>query len=100
MFGPFYRTDPPSVIRKVVASGELWGAPPRGYFRSDIPKVKAYDGHLPEGVEGFEFETNVRPDQGGVPGKPTWTYSSRRQGVVVEGEYAKMKVTVLKTSLS
>jgi hypothetical protein len=100
VFGPYYRSDPPSVVRKIVQSGELWGAAPRGYFRSDIPKVKAYAGHLPKDVRGFEFETEVEPDSGGVPDKPTWSYGRNRPGVIVEGEYARIRVNVLKTVLS
>ena len=100
MFGPFYRTDPPDIIRKVVASGEVWGASPRNYFQSDIPKVKAYAGHLPDGVVGFEFETAVEPDKGGVPGKPTWSYNKKRPGVVLAADYARISVKVLKTRLS
>jgi hypothetical protein len=100
VFGPFYRTDPRDIIRKVAGSGEVWGSCPRNYFQSDIPKVKAYDGHLPDGVHGFEFETDVEPDKGGVPGKPTWSYNKKRPGVVVAGDYAIIKVNVLKTRLS
>jgi hypothetical protein len=100
MFGPFYRPDPPHIVRRIVESGELWGMSPRNVFRSDTPKVKAYSGHLPSGIVGFEFETEVEPDRGCVPGKPTWSNGPKRKGIVVEGEYAKIKVTVLKTVLS
>jgi hypothetical protein len=100
VFGPFYRTDPPDIVRKVAASGEVWGSYPRNYFQSDIPKVKAYAGHLPEGMSGFEFETDVEPDKGGVPDKPTWSYNKKHAGVVVAGDYARIKVNVLKTRLS
>jgi hypothetical protein len=63
-----------------------------------IPKVKAYAGHLPDGVVAFEFETAVEPDKGGVPGKPTWSHR-KRPGVVLAGDYARIRVKVLKTRL-
>jgi hypothetical protein len=100
MFGPYYRADPPDVIEKVVKSGELWGRPPRNCFRSDTPKAKGNAGPLPKGVVGFEFETYVAPDKGGVPSKPTWSHKYRqRPGVVVEDDFAKIKVKVLKVQL-
>jgi hypothetical protein len=101
MFGPYYRADPPDVIDQVVKSGELWGRPPRNFNASDFPKAKAYLGALPKGVVGFEFETEVAPDAGGVPDKPTWSQAKKkRPGVVVEGDYAKIKVKVRKVQLS
>ena len=94
MFGPFYRIyDGPDVIRKVIQSGELWGRAATGIFRTDFPKVKAYKGHLPKGLIGFEFETDVEPDLGSVPSKPVW--SNWRPGVAVEGEYANIKVRII-----
>jgi hypothetical protein len=97
---PFTEQILQTFIRKIVASGEVWGASPRNYFQSDIPKVKAYAGHLPDGVVGFEFETAVEPDKGGVPGKPTWSSNKRRSGVALTGDYARISVKVLKTRLS
>ena len=44
-----------------------------------FPKVKAYEGHLPEGRTGIEFYTPVEPDPGRVPGCPVW--SGPRPGV-------------------
>lgn len=86
--------DPADVIAKIGSSGELWGRVPRGFFQSDIPKVKAYDGALPGEEQGFEFTSTVAPDPGGVPGKPTW--SGPRPGVRVEGEFAKIACIVTK----
>lgn len=40
-------------------SGELWGYPS---ITSNRPKVKAYDGPLPDGERGIEFTTDVAPD--------------------------------------
>jgi hypothetical protein len=45
--------DPADVIATVGSSGELWGRVPRGIFQSDIPKVEAYDGALPDDEQGF-----------------------------------------------
>lgn len=98
MFGPFYRVnDSPETIQKIKESGELWGKPPRGPFQSDFPKVKAYAGNLPDGVKGFEFETEVAPDDGCVPWKPTW--SNGRRGVIVEGEYTKIKARIIRQNV-
>lgn len=95
MFGPFHRVnDPPEVVRKILESGEIWGTTPRNVFQSAIPKVKAYAGPLPVGISGIEFETQVPPDEGGVPDKPTWSAIPKRAGIKCEGDYAKIKVRV------
>lgn len=90
------------MVRLVVASGELWGRPPRNFNRSETPKAKAYRGRLPKDVWGFEFETDVVPDPGGVPDKPTWSHYNKKQrpGVVVEDDWAKIKVKVLKVQIN
>jgi hypothetical protein len=98
MFGPFYRVnDSAETIRRIRETGELWGKPPAGIFQSDFPKVKAYAGHLPDGIIGFEFETEVAPDEGSVPSKPTW--SNGRPGVVVQGEHAKIKARIIRQNV-
>jgi hypothetical protein len=95
VFGPFYRADPPDVVRLVVASGELWGRAPRNFNASSFPKAKAYLGHLPEGVLGFEFTENGHRKQ------PTWYDKyGPRPGVVIEDEWAEIKVKVVKVRLS
>ena len=97
MYGPYYRVgDSPEVVRKILKSGELWGTSPRNIFRSNIPKVKAYRGELPPGIRGIQFETEVPPDPGSVPDKPTWSNVPERAGVIVDGEFAKIKVHVVK----
>jgi hypothetical protein len=63
------------------------GFPERNIAQSDIPKAKAYDGLLPEGIE---FTTDVAPDNGIRPGKPCW--SGPRLGVTVEGDRAQLKI--------
>jgi hypothetical protein len=75
------------------ATAEIWGKEARGGNR---PKVKAYVGPLPEGSSGIEFETDVAPDRGCPPGQAYW--SGPRPGVVVDGDYAKISVTVTRNT--
>jgi hypothetical protein len=74
-------------------SGELWGLAARW---SHIPKVKAYVGPLPAGREGIEFTTEVPPDPGCPPGRAEW--SGPRPGVMLDGEFAKIRVTVTRNT--
>ena len=74
-------------------SGELWG---RHAVWGARPMAQAYGGPLPEGVRGIEFTTDVTPDPGGKPSLPTW--SGPRAGVVIEGEFAKIRITVTKNT--
>lgn len=89
--------DPGATVRRIEGSGQLWGQSARNIYASDIPKVKAYAGPLPEGRFGYEFETDAEPDPYGVPMQPTWT--GPREGVVVEDDWAKIKVTLTKVAL-
>lgn len=73
-------------------SGQLWGQPARW---SDIPKVKAYVGPLPDDRDGIEFVTDVLPDPGCPPGQAYW--SGPRDGVRVESGYAKIRIRVTKS---
>jgi hypothetical protein len=82
------------VARLQEESSEIWGRPPR--LRSDIPAVKAYPGPLPEHKRGIEFETDVPPDKGSPPATKYWR--GPRSGVRVEGEFAKIKVRILKNT--
>jgi hypothetical protein len=90
--------DGSDLIATIMSSGELMGGVARNYFQTHIPKVKAYDGPLPPGENGFEFATSVSPDPGHVPGKPTW--SAGRPGVerrrVGADDFAVIPCTVLK----
>lgn len=72
----------------------MWGRPPRNVFASNIPKVKAYEGPLPDGERGIEFTTDVTPDPGCAPSQPVW--SGPRDGVIVEDGFAKIRVTVVR----
>lgn len=89
-----YQTDP-ELAAKQQASGQVWGRAARNVFASDIPKVKAYVGPLPDGVSGIEFTTDVPPDPGCPPGKAVW--SGPRSGVVVEDDFAKIAVKIVKS---
>jgi hypothetical protein len=79
-------------------SMQVFGFPPRHNNQSDIPKVKAFDGPLPEGREGIEFTTGVEPDRGSRPGKPCW--SGPRPGVIVEDNCAKIKIESIRVVYS
>lgn len=84
-------TQTPETARLQEESGEIWGHPPR---YSDIPAVQAYTGPLPEGRRGIEFVTDVPPDPLPAPGTAWWR--GPRPGVRVEGDWAKIKVRVLR----
>jgi hypothetical protein len=95
VYGPYYRVKSPSQteedIEQQIQKKEIWGKVPRNFLASHIPKVKAYtEWRFGEEATGIIFWTNVAPDKGGVPGKPTW--SGNREGVKTEGEFAKIKV--------
>jgi hypothetical protein len=92
VYGPFYRrwnerTQDRDTLRKILASGELWGRPPRG---SNIPAVKAYFGELPSDARGFEFFCAAPPDRpyGGV----VYWRARSGAGVVVDGDWAKLRL--------
>lgn len=79
--------------KKQEATAEIWGHPS---VWSDIPKVKAYSGHLPPGKRGIEFRTVVPPDRGGAPGRPEW--SGPRDGVSGEHGIARLTCKVTKNT--
>jgi hypothetical protein len=93
----YYRLESPSQTSETAERQqntlEIWGSPPRNMYQSDIPKVKAYEGKLPEGKRGIEFTTDIMPDSGCRPGEPVW--SGPRMGVTVEDGYAKIKVLTI-----
>ena len=86
--------DSPEAIKSIQATGELVGNPARNYMASPFPKVKAYEGPLPEGKKGFEFFTNVAPDIGHVPGQPVWMPT--RPGVIERNGQAVIQCSVVK----
>lgn len=78
-FGPFYRLQNTADNELVARTGMLGGYPARNIAAGLFPKVKAYEGHLPDGRAGIEFYTLVEPDPGRIPGCPVW--SGPRPGV-------------------
>ncbi len=77
----------------VIESSEVWGAPPRNFFNSDFPKVKAFIGPLPAGTRGYEFTTDVEP----TSASRAWAYwGEGTEGVRIEDDMAKIPVTVPK----
>jgi hypothetical protein len=86
-------TQTPEDAAKQEATGEIWGRAARG---SDLAKVKAYAGPLPAGRKGIEFTTDMPPDEGCPPDLPTWR--AGREGVTVEGDYARISVRVTKNT--
>jgi len=73
-------------------SGEVWGRAPSYGVQ---PEVKAYRGQLPSEARGIEFETDVPPDS---PYGPIATWRGPRDGVRVEGEFAKIRVTIVRNA--
>ena len=80
-------------IQMQIESLEIWGKAARNVYQSDIPKVKAYVGKIPEGKAGIEFTTDVPPDPNTPPYLATW--SGNREGVRTEGDYAKLRVLTI-----
>ncbi len=86
-------TQTPEHVRLQVHSGELWGKSPLG---SDIPAAQAYLGPLPSDCRGIEFTTDTEPDSGSPPGEAYWR--GPRDGVEVAGDYAKIKIKVIRNT--
>jgi hypothetical protein len=49
---------------------------------------------LPSDARGIEFYTDASPDLGGHPRRVAW--SGEREGVRVEGEFAKITCVIVK----
>lgn len=91
----FTPTQTEEDIEKQLESFEIWGKPAHNFYQSNIPKVKAFVGNLPQGQKGLEFTTNIAPDPNTPPYLATW--SGNRPGVKTENGYAKLKVLSIKT---
>lgn len=77
------------------STGKVGGRAARNIYAGTIPMVKAFDGPLPDGRQGIEFYTSVKPDPGGVPGRPTW--SRGHPGVeVVDDELVMIPARITK----
>lgn len=84
---------------RLIANRKINISDPIDYDPIDyIPKVKAYDGPLPEGAQGFEFTTNAVPDPGGIPGKPTWSGNGLNPDVQTVNGQAVISCNVTKVN--
>jgi len=86
-------TQTPADAKEIERSGELWGRARRG---SEIRQVQAWRGPLPPGQRGIEFVTEVPEDPNDHPDWARW--SEMNPGVGVEGDFAKIPVTVLRNT--
>jgi hypothetical protein len=80
-------------IEMQLKSCEIWGKAAQNVYQSDIPKVKAYVGKIPQGKAGIEVTTDVPPDPNTPPHLATW--SGNREGVRTEAGYAKLGVLTI-----
>lgn len=97
-FGPFHRRTyvDPSENEKVSSSSQLWGRPAGNIYAGLFPAVKAWRGPLPPAVVGYEFYTDVEPDQGSRPEWPRWSEGSPGVIVLEKGELVAISVIVTK----
>jgi hypothetical protein len=91
-------SQPDDVAALQEATGEIWGSYNRDMMggRAPFPSVDAYVGPLPPGARGIEFTTDLPPNPHLPPYRARWT--GPREGVIIEGDYAKIRVTVTKNS--
>lgn len=106
----YFRLESPTQGAETAAqqesSGEVWGRARQNVFAGTTPVVQAYMGRLPEGARGIEFVTDVPPNPGTVPGAGAWSLGSRGPAspgvggtaLRVEGEFAKLRVTVTRNT--
>ncbi len=92
IYGPFYRIEADGEVSKLqVENKEIWGKVSRNFYQSAYPKVKAYTKWIGgESAKGIIFTTEVAPDTNAPPGWALW--SGEREGIIIDGEYAKIKV--------
>ncbi|MGA6136394.1 RHS repeat domain-containing protein [Acinetobacter dispersus] len=95
LYGPFHRMgDSMESIQSIKGSQQIFGNPPTNFYASDIAKVKAYQGQLPAGKQGFEFYTPVKPNGGGMDGRALWF--SPNPGVKIVQDKAVIRCIVTK----
>jgi len=98
----YHRVESPSQSPEIASlqesSGEIWGTFNRDMMggRSGSPSVDAYVGPLRTGARGVEFVTDVPPDRHTPPWLARWT--GPRDGVIIDGEFAKLRVMVTKNT--
>jgi hypothetical protein len=91
-------SQPVDIAAQQETTGEIWGRCNRDMMggRAPFPSVDAYVGPLPPRVLGIEFVTDVPPDPHTPPWLARWT--GPRNGVIIEGDYAKIRVRVTKNT--
>ena len=82
-YGPFYRLQDSALNAQMAATSKACGRPMRNIAQSDIPRVKAYRGHLPNGKTGLEFTTTVKPT---LAGGHIVHWDEGSPGVIKEGD--------------
>jgi hypothetical protein len=92
IYRPFYRIETDAeVVESQVKNKEIWGKVSRNFYQSPYPKVKAYTKWIGgESAKGIIFTTDVAPDNNAPPGWALW--SGEREGIIIDGDYAKIKV--------
>ena len=85
LYGPFYRVPlNASEVTAIQQSGLIGGGRARGFYQTEFPTVKAKLGPLPEGSQGYQFYTTVKPTSvspyGTAPGEARWYTTS--EGVI------------------
>jgi hypothetical protein len=81
-----------------LASSEIWGRCNGNTYQAARPSVDAYVGPLPSRARGIEFETDIPPDRGLPPYRARWT--GPRPGVVIDGEWARIRVKIIRSTES
>lgn len=94
VYGPYHRLRNKTTQSDVVAalqqqSQEIWG---RAAQWSPFRSVKAYSGSLPNGAEGVEFLTAVKPSRA-CPHNVFWYEGDSGVSVNVQG-YAVIQVVI------
>lgn len=94
-YGPFHRVQCAHVNEKMCATGIIGGDRSYGVgFR----RVHAYAGPLPDGENGIEFWTRVRPDRGTPPHLAYWSEGFAEVGTLdlEDRELVTIVATIMK----
>jgi hypothetical protein len=92
IYGSFYRIETDEeAIDSQVQNREIWEKVSRNFYQSPYHKVKAYTKWIGgELTKGIIFTTDVAPDNNAPPGWALW--SGDREGIIIDGDYTKIKV--------
>jgi hypothetical protein len=99
LYGPFHRIEAPggqttTSLVKQALSGELWGRPINN--GGVTPAVKAYNGHLPEGVSGIEFWAFQRPSHPGP--RMYWRRAGPFVAIDTSADIARLQIAFVKVT--